>query len=334
MINKISKVFMGGLEVIEKKLKGKTGFIQPGPYARKSFDFLGAGGMNIPADNDEKKDFFFKVLPMMAQSMFGNYHMTKSLTMDPKKPRTIASPTLLADIETFCKAHKVSMIGYTKLNPDYIFDHTAVKYDNVIVLAQEMNEQRIMEAPSMNTEVMIQETYKDVGGTANKLARFLRLKKYGAHASHSVRGNVILPPVAQDGGLGYVGRNGVLLTEKLGPRVRLAAVMTSIENLPFADKENNPHQWIRNFCDMCGRCIKKCPPKALYEKAVEREGGALTHVDNKLCYPYFHKNYGCGVCLKVCPFSRSDFRVYKKAFERNQRKVAKRNKHSEKQNNN
>ncbi len=326
MIQWFSKIMMGQLEVIEKKLKGKEGFVQPGPYARKSFDFLAAGGMSVPSDTKEKKQFFFKVLPMIAKSMFGNFHMTKSLKIDPSKPRKMANPQLLEKIEAFCTTHGVAMVGYTKLNPNYIFDHTAVKYDNVIVLAHEMNEQRIQEAPSMNTEVMIQETYKDVGGTANKLARFLRMRGYGAHASHSVRGNIILPPVAQDAGLGWVGRNGVLLTEKLGPRVRLAAVMCSIENLPFADKENNPNEWIRNFCDMCGRCIKKCPPKDLYEKTIQREGGALTHVDNKLCYPYFHKNYGCGVCLKVCPFSKSDFRVYKKAFERNQRKTEKRNK--------
>jgi len=61
------------------------------------------------------------------------------------------------------------------------------------------------------------------------------------------------------------------------------------------------------------------------EKALEREGSALTQVHNDQCYPYFQESYGCLVCCKECPFSCRDFRVYKKAFDRNQRKIIKRN---------
>jgi len=44
-----------------------------------------------------------------------------------------------------------------------------------------------------------------------------------------------------------------LITPKFGPRVRLAAVYTSIQNLP--DSKENNHSWIEEYCKICGQDI-------------------------------------------------------------------------------
>ena len=54
----------------------------------------------------------------------------------------------------------------------------------------------------------------------------------------------------------------------------------------------------------CRRCIKECPLGAIYENAIEQEAGRFTHIDNEKCFPHFGNNYGCTVCIKVCPVGR------------------------------
>ncbi len=60
-----------------------------------------------------------------------------------------------------------------------------------------------------------------------------------------------------------------------------------------------------------GRCIEKCPPKALYEQPIKNENGLLTHNDSTKCFPYFAANYGCSICIKVCPFSTTGYEKIK-----------------------
>jgi len=281
--------------------------------------------MRFPASWKGKFYFLRHILPFMARSVLGNFVSLRSVRLNPSTPRQKMNPEFLAKVERHLKKMGASAVGYTKLDSNYIFDHTAILYENAIVLAQEMDEEAINLAPDIQTEAMVHKVYADLGGIANKLAFFLRLHGYGAHASHALRGTVVFPPLAQLANLGIVGKNGMLLTEPYGSRVRLAIVFTSIENLPFADPEDNPHAWMRDFCDHCNRCVHNCPAQALMLEPIVQPGGALTYVDNTKCFPYFKKNYGCAVCIKECPFSQSgSYTSLKKAFERRKRKEAKR----------
>jgi epoxyqueuosine reductase QueG len=86
----------------------------------------------------------------------------------------------------------------------------------------------------------------EVGVIVNKVADFLRQRRFNAHAGPAVGGHVNYIPVAIDAGLGISGKNGLLITRHSGPRVRLAAVYTDIENLPFA--QEILHGWLRDYC--------------------------------------------------------------------------------------
>ncbi|MHA2214107.1 MAG: 4Fe-4S dicluster domain-containing protein, partial [Candidatus Thorarchaeota archaeon] len=131
---------------------------------------------------------------------------------------------------------------------------------------------------------------------------FLRQHGYAAQADHPLGGLVLYPPLAQKAGIGWVGKHGVLITPEFGPRVRLAAVYTSIQNLPFS--ETNEHGWIGEYCKICGLCIKQCPPKAILENNVRHETGIITNIIQQDCFEYFIQFYGCSVCVKACPFSK------------------------------
>jgi len=109
-----------------------------------------------------------------------------------------------------------------------------------------------------------------------------------------------------------MGLNGLIITPEFGPRVRLAAVFTSIQNLP--ESKPNQHSWVRDFCESCRICHKKCPPDAFYDDPVKHENGQVTYVRNEECFPYFNEYHGCSVCVKVCPFNHQPYEKIKAGF--------------------
>lgn len=253
-----------------------------------------------------------RLLPIMLACLSGIKESLETLDENPEQPKTEAVPDLISELEAEAFRIGAASIGYTKLPRRWIFQDKAVMYDNAIVVSMEMDEGGINSAPSMACMKTVMETYRDLGRINNHLAAFLREKGYGAHAGHPLNGLALYPPLAQMAGLGWMGLNGLIITPEHGPRVRLAAVFTSIENLPF--NEGNDHSWVREFCDKCRICHRECPPDAFYDQPVEHEDGQATYVKNELCFPYFNLYHGCSVCVKVCPFNQLSYQKIKAEF--------------------
>ncbi len=237
-----------------------------------------------------------------------------SLDKNPIGPSAIASIEFLNELRTFAQSHGVNPLEFVKLPRDLIFQNMGVIYDNAIILAMEMSQEKIDKAPSQETMNMVFETYDTLGIAANKIAEFLRAHGYAAQADHPLGGLVLFPPLAQKAGIGFVGKHGLLITPEFGSRVRLAAVYTSIENLPFA--EQNDHSWIADYCSSCGLCIRGCPPRAILNESIVHDSGQTTNIKQKECFEYFLLNYGCSLCIKVCPFSKKAYSVIKTSYEK------------------
>jgi ferredoxin len=255
-----------------------------------------------------------RLLPIMLACLKGIKESLQSVDENPVPPNTTASPELTAELEVLAFNLGASSIGYTKLPRRWVFQDKAVMYDNAIVLAMEMDAEGINSAPSQACMKTVMETYRDLGRINNQLANFLRAHGYGAHAGHPLNGLALYPPLAQLAGLGWMGLNGLIITPEHGPRVRLGAVFTSIQNLP--EPEPNPHSWIAEFCQSCRICIQKCPPGALFGEPVNHQDGRVTYVDNSLCFPYFNEYHGCSVCVKVCPFNKQPYQKIQSGFNR------------------
>jgi ferredoxin len=237
-----------------------------------------------------------------------------SLDKNPIGPAAVASIEFLNDLRAFAKSHGVDPLEFVKLPRDLIFQHMGVLYDNAVILAMEMSQELIDKAPSQDTMNMVFETYDELGIAANKIAEFLREKGFGAQADHPLGGLVLFPPLAQKAGIGFVGKHGLLITPEFGSRVRLAAVYTSIENLPFA--EQNDHSWIADYCSSCGLCIRGCPPRAILNESIVHDTGQTTNIKQAECFEYFLLNYACSLCIKVCPFSKKSYSDIKTSFEK------------------
>ena len=103
-------------------------------------------------------------------------------------------------------------------------------------------------------------------------------------------------------GLGFIGKNGLLITE-YGSAVRLATVLT---DMPLsAQKEIKPC-----LCGDCQICKNACPAGAITGERYVIGAERSTIFDAKKCSEHMktYKNIGrgavCGICISVCPYNK------------------------------
>ncbi len=233
----------------------------------------------------------------------------KSLKNNPSIPKKIASPDFINQFEKYAQSMGIKSIGYTKVVPELIFKDRAILYENAIVFTKEINKNAV-DSELPGKAVTDLKLYDELGKKTIELAEFLRESGFGAHASHPAIGIVTYPALAQHAGLGWRGKSNLLITPELGPRQKISAIFTSIENLPF--NEQNEHSWIGDYCQTCGKCIKKCPEGAILEKEFP-DGFIGTEVVVEHCKGC---NDACTICMKECPFNKKEYTHLKNRFEK------------------
>jgi len=243
--------------------------------------------------------------PALPRSVAGVVESLRSLRKNPPHPRTRISDSELAELEKLLRGMGISSIGYTKLPARWVFEGAGVLHANAIVTTMEMDKVRIDTAPGPEAGEAVHEIYFEQGRAMNAGADFLRKRGLSAYAGHPLMGLASYAPLAQAAGLGQLGLNGLMITPDHGPRVRLAALFTSAENLPRPT--GNPHEWILDFCNTCQVRVKKCPKDAIFEEMQQRENGRLRCIDNERGFPFFLETGGCSVCIKVCLFNHTPY---------------------------
>lgn len=107
---------------------------------------------------------------------------------------------------------------------------------------------------------------------------------------------------AVNAGLGWIGKNDVLITQRYGPRVRLSAVLIDYS---FGTGE----VVTESKCGSCNRCVEICPHKALtgadWDIHAQRRDLIDYHLCNQKRSAYIEKHgrkHACGLCMVVCPY--------------------------------
>jgi len=100
-------------------------------------------------------------------------------------------------------------------------------------------------------------------------------------------------------GLGWIGKNCLLLTDRFGPRVRFVTVLTDapLETGTPIDKP----------CGKCRVCIEACPVQAFTGKEFRSEDPRQVRFDAFKCSEY-RKEHPCGLCVSSCPRGKSQAR--------------------------
>ena len=124
----------------------------------------------------------------------------------------------------------------------------------------------------------------------------------------AIRGAVNPQGAGLAAGLGELGRNGMLITERFGARVHMPdPILTDMALV--ADKPIDIG--VEDFCKVCRKCASNCPtnsitfgPKIVYNGIEKYKINWLT------CYkirPFVADHYGsCLTCVAVCPFTKPD----------------------------
>lgn len=169
-----------------------------------------------------------------------------------------------------------------------------------VVFGVKMRKKNMKQAPLLPEVIESSMTYVKSAIIGMQLSYFIR--ELGYEARNHMDGNylVVLPTLARDAGLGEIGRNGLLVTPKYGPAVRLGVVTT---DLPLEVGEKTDVD-LASFCDICGICSTKCPMQAIPKGEREVIDGKLRwQINQEKCYSFWRKiGTDCGLCIKNCPF--------------------------------
>jgi epoxyqueuosine reductase len=232
---------------------------------------------------------------------------------------------LYEDIKAIADAKGIDFFGVADLSSaqDAIFDQggddiarfpravsIGVKLVNTIVDQLSTNPKRIV------AELYRYHCYDIINDILDKTAfRISSLLQANGHASlpvpaapHAVDLNRLCgifsnKMAAHLAGLGWIGKNCLLITPEVGPRVRWASVLTDAELTPTGS-------FLDSRCGECRDCINICPVQAFTGKhfipSDSRDERFSAHQCNKYMRAMKEKigHRICGLCLQVCPFGK------------------------------
>jgi len=111
-------------------------------------------------------------------------------------------------------------------------------------------------------------------------------------------------------GIGWIGKTCLLISERFGPRLRLASILTNhrFENIGTPIDESK--------CGSCVICVEKCPANAAngikWRTTIDRDeffdAKKCRETCRKRSFKYINKEISlCGVCISVCPIGKNKY---------------------------
>ncbi len=126
----------------------------------------------------------------------------------------------------------------------------------------------------------------------------------------SIRGFVDSAPVlertwATRAGLGWIGKNSMLISRKNGSYFFISELITDLE-LEFDQPMGG------DYCGECSRCMDTCPTGAITDLRVVDANKCISYltIENKGEIPESFRGkyekwiFGCDICQQVCPWNR------------------------------
>ena len=179
------------------------------------------------------------------------------------------------------------------------------KHKYAIAFSVEMDHAMTAAGPKAATVMESAQQYLNSGTISIQIANFIRALGHDAKAHIDGNYEVLCPLVAKDAGLGEIGRMGLLMTPKLGPRVRLGVITT---NIPLEINEKHEEKTMIDFCNRCMKCAEVCPSNSIsFEDRELINGVKRWQIDSTSCFTLWcTAGTDCGRCMSVCPYSHPD----------------------------
>jgi len=209
----------------------------------------------------------------------------------------------------------VHSIGITELQDYHLYTYRGRGKDKgkpvirrhkyAIAFTVEMDYKNTRTAPESPAIFESSQQYLRSATIALQLSGLLNKLGYSSRAHIDGDYELICPLVARDAGLGDIGRMGLLMTPRLGPRVRIAVVTT---DAPLMTDEYRPDPNMIEFCRICKKCAHCCPGDSVPDTDMQEiDGVKRWKIDSDKCYRFWCiSGTDCGRCMSVCPFSHRD----------------------------
>jgi epoxyqueuosine reductase len=106
--------------------------------------------------------------------------------------------------------------------------------------------------------------------------------------------------LAAQSGLGWIGKNGMLIHEEHGSYFFIGTLLTSLDNDISATE-------VADRCGSCTRCLDACPTQAILPDRTVDSAQCISYatiehrgpIDLELA----HNAFGCDICQEVCPWN-------------------------------
>lgn len=218
-------------------------------------------------------------------------------------------------IKKWLKELGAASSGITALEDYHIYsnggrdERYGQKFENehqfAIAFTVPMDFRMVKSAPQASMIFESSRRYLQSAQFAILIAEYIRSRGYSARAHIDGNYKVVCPLVARDAGLGEIGRMGILIAPRLGPRVRIGVITT---DLPLIEDRPNYTHSVVDFCENCKKCARVCPSNAIsYHSRENIDGVKRWQINQEACFQYWTKiGTDCGRCMQVCPYSHPD----------------------------
>ncbi|MFP4487939.1 MAG: tRNA epoxyqueuosine(34) reductase QueG [Bacteroidales bacterium] len=159
--------------------------------------------------------------------------------------------------------------------------------------------------------------HKVIKDRLHKLLAFIKERRPGTAGRVFVDTAPVMERAwAVEAGLGWIGKNSMLINKKLGSYFFIGLIITDAE-LDYDSAEN------KDYCGSCRKCIDACPMSAIKEDRTIDSNNCISYlsIEHKGDMPLDYgekagrRVFGCDICQEVCPWNRRAPETKIKEFE-------------------
>jgi epoxyqueuosine reductase len=204
------------------------------------------------------------------------------------------------ELAAYAKTLEMELFGITALKPEWTFKGVILDYQWAIMIGVAHDYEQMTTAPKAPAGAEVVRQYGRATKASKDIATWIRQRGWDA-APHAgpLAGPLLMIPPALECGFGELGKHGSIINREYGSSFRLAAVLTNLPLIPTPRVKYG----VDDFCSRCQVCANACPPDAILPEKVAVRGEYKWYVDFDKCIPFFNENFGCAICITVCPWS-------------------------------